>query len=777
MVSGVVTGAITVATAGTMTAAGLAAGAALGGAIKAGIKTVDRATNEVDNDALDAKQIFKDGLTGAVDGVLNVATAGMIKGAAAGKTIGQAVKQGMITGAKAGAISGAGAGAASYTAEALTEEDVDFTIKGFLSSTAQNAIGGAVMGGAMGGISQGFAQNKIAKTTDIGSGAGQKPVVDENGAGVNKPEVETDTVQGSKKRIETGTIDGETTHIETEEKLIACEETALTEEIKSDTATPVKKVSAQKKTMPQAPDDYSDTKAFCEYFEDKMKVQLSAKSEEDINKMIREIAQNTGVTEYEAAETLAELTQFTSYKELPQLAQEVKSLGVSSIYDCDGDGTSLNKVMRYVIEKKEQGTLSSLTLDNTQGLFLDESAIKWMSQLDDTAKQQLTDSIKAGQVKLISVDGWNISSGVDDSYLSYGMFGQSEDLESLATRVINQAKNEGTDITTYLDNINQSMETKAKSILGDDISISTVRNYDAMNNFYMDGTGKSISETMTPKMPTQDELETAIDTIIEKKLPNKSANEIKEARKLLAQYYDEMYVGFSSENLTEEMVAKYAAIQTEVEAMGKTMDDVVYLIPTAGKNSIKSFDLLLYQYQQANGILDSDQIVRYCSTNGAPKIPDGKVAVVLDDIVGSGATMTYQEFNYNNFKSVNQNTNVIFTPLCSLEVGIDEIQKTAGLSDVIIDCKIVDFEKQVNSTLTRSEQNTLYKLLGCSGVGSGYACTAMPYMMPDNNSDASSAFLQLFLNSSKGNKNKNEELTRAVYEKYIAKGLISSNSW
>lgn len=156
----------------------IAAGAAIGGAAKAGLKTFDRATNEIEGDAIDIKQIAKDGLTGALDGAISTVTAGMIKVPVAGQAVSQAVKIGIIQGAKAGAISGAVIGAGDYTTEAIFEEDVDFTIDDFMAATAQNAVAGGIMGGVMGGITSGFVQNNLNKKVIISHNKNLDAVID-----------------------------------------------------------------------------------------------------------------------------------------------------------------------------------------------------------------------------------------------------------------------------------------------------------------------------------------------------------------------------------------------------------------------------------------------------------------------------------------------------------------------------------------------------------------------------------------------------------------------
>ncbi len=157
-VTGLATAGLTIATGGV---GALAAGALIGGLTKAGLKTLDRATNNVEGDALDVKEIIKDGATGAVDGLVSAATAGLVKGPIAGQTVKEAVKQGAIQGAKAGAISGAVTGATDYTVEAAVEEDKEFTFEGLLTTTAQNALSGTIFGGLFGGITSGVGQSRL----------------------------------------------------------------------------------------------------------------------------------------------------------------------------------------------------------------------------------------------------------------------------------------------------------------------------------------------------------------------------------------------------------------------------------------------------------------------------------------------------------------------------------------------------------------------------------------------------------------------------------------
>lgn len=157
--SGLVVAGVAAATGGV----GLVGAAAIGGGAKAVIKTTDRATNEIAGDELDLKQIGKDALTGAVDGAVTMGTMGIgaKATAVAGQSVTKAIGKGAMYGAAQGAITGGAMGAANYTAEAIFEDGVDFSIDEMLKTAGQGALVGGVMGGVMGGVANGVKQGKL----------------------------------------------------------------------------------------------------------------------------------------------------------------------------------------------------------------------------------------------------------------------------------------------------------------------------------------------------------------------------------------------------------------------------------------------------------------------------------------------------------------------------------------------------------------------------------------------------------------------------------------
>lgn len=243
--TGIATAGIAVATGG---AGALLMGAAIGGATKAGLKTLDRATNDIQGDALDVKEIIKDGVTGAVDGAVSAATAGMFKGAVAGQTVKEAVKQGAIQGAKAGAITGAATGATDYTVNTIADGE-EFTVEGLLGTTAQNAVTGAVFGGLLGGITGGIQQSKLNNKSanpklleaDTNTKSSTKPTADE-------PEVKADTKSSTKptadeptvdtkSKSSTNTADAKTSSVEQDGKAAASKKASSVDETSADSTS------------------------------------------------------------------------------------------------------------------------------------------------------------------------------------------------------------------------------------------------------------------------------------------------------------------------------------------------------------------------------------------------------------------------------------------------------------------------------------------------------------------------------------------------------------
>ena len=146
-------------------------GAAIGAVAKAGLKTLDRATNNIEGDALDAKEIIRDGISGAVNGTTSAVSSGVFQGvkeAKKTKTILEGLGLSVFNGAKCGIKCGLVSGAVDYTTNAALDKDKHFSFNEMIKSSETSAIAsgsiGAVFGAGIFGV-EGVMGNLGKETT------------------------------------------------------------------------------------------------------------------------------------------------------------------------------------------------------------------------------------------------------------------------------------------------------------------------------------------------------------------------------------------------------------------------------------------------------------------------------------------------------------------------------------------------------------------------------------------------------------------------------------
>lgn len=171
LLSNIITGIGAIAVATTTAGVGLGflpafkAGAPIGAAIKAGVNFLDRATNDIEGDALDAKQIAKDAISGAITGTTSAVASGVGAGIRHGN-----ITESIVNGMKCGAICGSASGATSYITDvAFGDKEFSFgdlTTNTLVSGATSTLVGGFVGGTMYGGASMlGTAGQEVTKTT------------------------------------------------------------------------------------------------------------------------------------------------------------------------------------------------------------------------------------------------------------------------------------------------------------------------------------------------------------------------------------------------------------------------------------------------------------------------------------------------------------------------------------------------------------------------------------------------------------------------------------
>lgn len=149
-----------IAKVGGTTAVAAVTGAGAGAVTKSTFKMADRATNEVEKDALNGKQIARDALSGAVTGAIAGATMGNGKDlGSVSKSMFTCSKNSAVLGVKTGAISGS----SNYVIDCAFDEDKTFNVKDLVTTTATTAAVGAGVGAIMGGMNGALKSTGVLK--------------------------------------------------------------------------------------------------------------------------------------------------------------------------------------------------------------------------------------------------------------------------------------------------------------------------------------------------------------------------------------------------------------------------------------------------------------------------------------------------------------------------------------------------------------------------------------------------------------------------------------
>ncbi len=163
------------AAAAVVSTGGLAApvitGILAGAGAKAVFKGLDRATNDVKGDTIDAEEIGKDALTGALTGGIAVATAGtgadtFKNGVKIGGKTFEGAKACALKSAKTGIITGGISGASNYAIDCAFDEDKEFNTKDFAVNTITSTAAGGTVGVLMGGLNGILRANDILHASD-----------------------------------------------------------------------------------------------------------------------------------------------------------------------------------------------------------------------------------------------------------------------------------------------------------------------------------------------------------------------------------------------------------------------------------------------------------------------------------------------------------------------------------------------------------------------------------------------------------------------------------
>lgn len=473
----------------------------------------------------------------------------------------------------------------------------------------------------------------------------------------------------------------------------------------------------------------------------KIEKKLYLFNENDLNNAINNIkADFPDAEEEEILVVMQKLTQFANYSSLKPIAKELDLLNAKKTISVG----EINSCFDYFFNSKKIAQ-PTVNIKSNYAYFITKNDVN-----DRLEMSYIKQWLKAGwlkNIRFINLEGW--TDGVN-------LLTDDKKLEEKTKNILKKAKKlaQKEKHLTFRQAVSKVLNNQIESTMQDlGASVTTIK-IDAPASRAV------ILEQMKPNYPSLDILKSTIQTIPEHYINNK--NLAKTVTEKLAKYYDENLNVYSKQSIIESMRIINAKIKEYLE-QNNIPEDNIYLIFPKRKNSTKSFEIITKMYSDLYNI-PKERILPVINTAQLNQMPPNSTFVILDDIAGSGKSMTnVAEYVYYG-KTLDKDKHVIFAPICGTDKGITYIN-TIIAKQGRNDCDSViyiDSNIKKSSSIKKVFNKLYYKLdnsvYGCDGFNNNGQCIAFPYMTPDNNTTLASDITKYFVPDYNCIKNPDAEL-------------------
>ena len=468
----------------------------------------------------------------------------------------------------------------------------------------------------------------------------------------------------------------------------------------------------------------------CKILYSKLEKSMGIVTPQDIIKQANRVSKKTGVPLDDVYDTMGLLSQYSSYKSLGVIEDELKKRDIKAInnlglyYKENNCGTPLclTNVLQY-ISLKNFGFKSDYNCKESdkKALFIDNNLI-------DIALGD--DEFYSGRNnELFYIE--NFENG-------YNFLNQNMSFEDFTIDIIEKAKTlksyTGKDFkynVRYALN-GRVMENIDAVSRGGHIHVIKQKNI---------ATPEKIADNLNPIMPDYEVFKNTLDDISKKHLLSKTDGE-----KYVINSMNLMFDVVTPQQLSKDLQVMQEKIVKYLKDHHRDFDKVYYVVP----NKNKSFALINYQYKQANNI---DKMQNYILSRNSispegldlKNMPDGSTLVILDDYLLSGQSMKREQFPYETMAVYDnscekKNINVIFAPLVSTKRGLFEFNEFInnsgrGGKDCIITAKVLPECNLDDSNMPFIHSSEFL------------TSSVMPYMGPDTNAEEFVPLYEKFLYS------------------------------
>lgn len=469
----------------------------------------------------------------------------------------------------------------------------------------------------------------------------------------------------------------------------------------------------------------------------KLEKSMGIVTPQDVIVKANKVSEKTGVALDDVYNTMAMLSEYSSYKSLQFIENSLVDNEISAIVGVPSEyyenNIPLSNVLSYI-------GLKNLNIKaGNEAVIVDSNLIENIKNMDAKSQKLFKDYIKEFDIKLLYFD--NFENG-------YNFLNQEKNFEDFTIDVLKKAKKyqkkNGKSINYNVKYVLNGENYKNMKILSGRGQIEVIKQYNI-------ATPESIADNLNSIMPSKSEFKSIIDQIAYGDL-NAQKDILKFLNKNMAVVTPKLY-GKYLQNIHKQLLEF-------LSQHGKTMDDVYFVVPSV----TKSFMPANYVYAKVNHIEnpkylffqeEEDELTAEC----VEQLPENAVAVIVDDCILSGLSMEEEVFPYKELvKTLSEKKNIIFAPAISISIGKNELERLARVNnrdDKVICGKLLPECKMKSKYLT-----LVYDKFNKSNLTTS---VLFPYMGPDFNCEELVPLYEKFFYNEKAQKLSAGEINPFVF--------------
>lgn len=444
----------------------------------------------------------------------------------------------------------------------------------------------------------------------------------------------------------------------------------------------------------------------------------------DISKIVSNIITKTGLSKEEVLKSLDILTQYSSYRSLNKIENELYRKSCYSIKSLPTDhslfenrGICLADVLKYISMKNFRYSQN----DSSNVIIVDSKMLNFLDKTGINCNRFFTPH------NTIYIE--NFENG-------YNFLNQSQPLEDFTIEKLNKAlqlqKRNGKDLSYDLKYVlNGSILRKLhKHAIDFQIIKSNLAEFP---------TEKDIVQNINPIFPDFDYFYVTAKDIARNGELSKKENE-----EFVLDFLNNLTEIVTPRSYCEYLKILNTKIENFIKQNNRDPKKIYYIIP----NTEKSFALTNYMHQNTNNaktqnIILNQKLNTYDTLDKIENLPKGSTLILMDDYLISGLSMLKEQFCYDEIlKSTTilqkDNKRIIFAPMFATKCGSKEFSNFMKFFnrfgiDEIVPAKILPEYKEKYIFNSKRKYNQFQ------------TSSVLPYMGPDTNAKELIPIYDLFL--------------------------------